>query len=184
MKYAIALCKKKKKGSSADILIQKYFLAKKCCHWASCESPSFCWWRVLSSCWWLLTDQVVAAEGWGGRGNLFQQDDDTCCTHWLFPQTISLQHAMLRDSISPTANFSKLESILSNSAPASSTKFMWYSKSCCRFNHLRSPCTRSTVRLKKALFSSQEATLPLLQLYHDPAAIQSRPQAPLLILVL
>ena len=83
----------------------------------------------VSNCWLI---RVMVAECWGGCGNFLKShNSDVCYTDWLFLSwTISLDHAMLFDSIYPQQNFfQKLESILLNPAIAFSSKFMLYSKS-------------------------------------------------------
>ena len=90
--------------------------------WDFSDNGGFC--LSVSGCWLI---RVMVAEYWGGCGNFLKSDDnDVSCIDWLFLSwMISLDHAVLFDSIYPQLNFfQKLESILLNPAIALSTKFM------------------------------------------------------------
>ena len=82
----------------------------------------------VHGCWPI---EVVAADGWGDRGNFLKQvNNEVCCINWL-SWMISLYLALvLFDSILFTIECpSKLESVLSNSVPVLSTKLIQYCKS-------------------------------------------------------
>ena len=77
--------------------------------------------------YWLI--RTVAAKGWGDRDN-FLKGNEVSLIDWLFLSwTIPLWPAMVFGSILPTVELlSTLESVFSNPAAASSTKFMSYSQ--------------------------------------------------------
>ena len=102
----------------------------------------------------------------------------------LFSRLISLSHVMLFDSISPTVELlSRWKSTLSNPAAASSTQFMWYSKSFVVISTIFR-ASLSGVDAISDFAHSQEATLHPLKFYDEITASKPHFQIPLLILVL